>query len=130
MKFNPAFVLNSSHTQYLAFSREEVDVSGNLLVVFIKCCPIGVKEYYINMFQVTCQDSYACKMDYMTTGKREIGLDTLDAELKFLNQKYHGEKKRKVLRRRLDVINTFCQFFSYKLRPSSKERRCFETSTG
>lgn len=44
--------------------------------------------------QVTCQGSFTCQFDYITTGRRENGLDTLDAERKFEGLKYLGERKR------------------------------------
>ncbi|KFD52274.1 hypothetical protein M514_06837, partial [Trichuris suis] len=43
--------------------------------------------------EVTCQGSPPCEFDYLTTGRREIGLDTLMNERKFEELKRLGEKK-------------------------------------
>ncbi|KRZ03136.1 Uncharacterized protein T11_17932, partial [Trichinella zimbabwensis] len=42
--------------------------------------------------RVTCQGSPSCEFDYLTTGRREIGIDTLMNERKFEEQKRLGEK--------------------------------------
>uniref|UniRef100_A0A915HJU4 Mucin-like protein n=1 Tax=Romanomermis culicivorax TaxID=13658 RepID=A0A915HJU4_ROMCU len=67
VNFNPLLRRNNTFWESLAFSQEEVVVA--------------------------CQGSYACQFDYITTGRREVGLDTLDAERKFDGLKYLGEKK-------------------------------------
>ena len=44
--------------------------------------------------RVLCQSVPSCIFDYITTGRREIGIDTLDAEKKFEGYKSRGESKR------------------------------------
>ena len=48
-----------------------------------------------NFFKVMCQGIPACEYDYLMTGRREIGLDTLGFEKKFEDYKHKGEIKRK-----------------------------------
>uniref|UniRef100_A0A5S6QTX0 AMOP domain-containing protein n=1 Tax=Trichuris muris TaxID=70415 RepID=A0A5S6QTX0_TRIMR len=65
--FDPWRNQNATFWESLIFSREEV--------------------------QVTCQGSPSCEFDYLTTGRREIGIDTLMNERKFEELKRLGEKK-------------------------------------
>uniref|UniRef100_A0A5S6QR44 AMOP domain-containing protein n=1 Tax=Trichuris muris TaxID=70415 RepID=A0A5S6QR44_TRIMR len=43
--------------------------------------------------QVACQGVYSCMFDYLVSGRREDGLDSLMAEKKFENDKRKGEQK-------------------------------------
>ncbi|CDW54207.1 VWD and NIDO and AMOP domain containing protein [Trichuris trichiura] len=43
--------------------------------------------------QVACQGVYSCTFDYLVSGRREFGVDTLEAEKKFELDKVKGEQK-------------------------------------